>query len=492
VLNVSSAPGRPERPRRPLVELADHLGLPPADLRDPRGADAPPALVRRIEPDLARLGRGDLFVALPGAVVDGHDLVALAAMRGATAALVARSWADRLAAIPLPLLVVDDPASAVLRLAGSWRSRLRATVVGITGSVGKTSTKEAVAASVQPVRRTWATEANRNTALGVALTLLDAAATDEVVVLEIAGGGDHDEIAHTSALARPDIGVVTSVHPVHLATMGTIESIAASKADLVRAVAPDGAIVLNVDDPLVRAMAAVSQAPVRWYGRGQGADVMAESVRHRGLEGTDLVVRIGGSRHQVRLPFLGPHAVEVALAALTVADLLHVALETAIAGLPDAAPHLRPRLAQGVGGATIIDDAYSASPPSVRSALDLLGSLAGRRRIAVLGDMRELGALTRAAHEDVGRYAAHRVDLLVTVGSDARQLGTAASRERASLRVRSLPEDDVDDAVAVVLEELDEHAVVLVKGSRALRLERVVDALRREIDTATGQPQLSR
>ena len=144
-----------------------------------------------------------------------------------------------------------------------------------------------------------------------------------------------------------------------------------------------------------------------------------------------------------------------------------------------------------MGGATIIDDAYSASPPSVRSALDLLGSLDGRRRIAVLGDMRELGALTQAAHEDIGRYAAHRVDLLVTVGQDALQLGGAASRELPSLRVRSLVEDDGDEAVTVVLEELDEHAVVLVKASRALRLERVVDALRRGIDTAAGQPPSS-
>ncbi|HET9021278.1 MAG TPA: UDP-N-acetylmuramoyl-tripeptide--D-alanyl-D-alanine ligase [Ornithinibacter sp.] len=475
---MASVPPRQDRPPRALLDLVADLAPLRGELRTGRAVVDASIAVRRVEPDLGRMRAGDLFVALPGASVDGHDLVALAAMRGASAALVARPWADRLGALPLPLVVVDDPAVAVSGLASAWRARLRGTVVGITGSVGKTSTKEALAAALRPTRATWATEANRNTGLGVAMTLLDAAETDDVVVLEIGGGEGRDEIARTCAVARPDVGVVTSVHPVHLATMGSVAAIAASKADLVRAVPREGAVVLNADDPLVRDMALLSSAPVRWYGRGPAADVGAESVRSAGLDGTDLVVRSRGLRHLVHVPFLGGHAVEVVLAAVAAAEVLGVEASEAIAGIPDAGPLVRPRLVPGEGGCTVVDDCYSASPPSVRSALDLVGALVGRRRVAVLGDMRELGELTGPSHHEVGRYAAHRLDRLVTVGEDARELARAASDERPGVRVTSVGEDELDGALAAVRAELDGTAVVLVKGSRALRLDRVVDALR--------------
>jgi UDP-N-acetylmuramoyl-tripeptide--D-alanyl-D-alanine ligase len=477
---MSSPVWRPPLPRRPLADLIDDLA-PEAELRvrDETAGSFSSLAVSRVEPDLRRLAAGDLFVALPGESVDGHDLVAMAAVRGAAAALVTRSWAERLTALPLPLLVVEDPQAAVLRLAASWRRHLGATVVGVTGSVGKTSTKEAIAACLRPVRRTWATEANRNTTLGVALTLLDAHDGDEIVVVEIGGGGHHREVAEAAALARPDLAVVTSVHPVHLQTMGTLAAIADSKADLVRAISPAGAVVLNADDPLVQAMADLSAAPVRRYGRGSGADVAAERVVARGLAGTDLVVRVGERRHPVSVPFLGGHAVEVVLAAAAVVDALGEDLDQVLPHLADASGVLRPRLVPGIVGSRVIDDAYSASPPAMISALDLLGSLDRHRRIAVLGDMKELGGLTVSEHQRIGRHAADRVDRLVTVGEAARGLAAAASAQRPDLPVTALGEDELNHVVALVAGDLDERSAVLVKGSRAMRLERVVEALRR-------------
>jgi UDP-N-acetylmuramoyl-tripeptide--D-alanyl-D-alanine ligase len=237
--------------------------------------------------------------------------------------------------------------------------------------------------------------------------------------------------------------------------------------------------VLNADDRLVRAMAGVSAAPVRWYGRGSGTDVTAERVVARGLAGTELVVRVGERRHPVNVPFLGGHAVEVVLATAAVVEALGEDLDQVLPHLADASGFLRPRLVPGIVGSTVIDDAYSASPPAMISALDLLGSLDRYRRMAVLGDMRELGELTVSEHQRVGRHAADRVDRLVTVGEAARDLAAAASAKRPGLPVTALGEDELDHVVALLARDLDERSAVLVKGSRAMRLERVVEGLRR-------------
>lgn len=466
------------RPATPVLDLAGVVAATRADLvASPAGAD-PRAPVARVEPDASRIGRGDLFVALPGERVDGHDLVALAAMRGARAALVSRRWATSLAAVPLPLLVVEDPLVALLALATWWRERLGATVIGITGSVGKSTTKELLAAALAPHRTVIATPLNRNTALGVALTLLDARAGTEVVVLEVGGGGSPSEIADTCRVAQPDVGIVTSVHAVHLEALGTVEAVARSKADLVRAVGADGTVVLNRDDPFVRGMAGETAAPVRWFGHREGADVRADNVAPRGLGGVGLEVFTGGRHVAVEFPFLGDHVADAVVAAVAAAEVLGVAPAEALAAMPAAAPHLRPRLVEGLGGCRLIDDSYSASPPAVRSALRLLDR-AGGRRVAVLGEMRELGQMSHRAHIEIGRYAVGRVDHLVCVGPLARGTGDGARLDDGrGPRVTFLEGPDADAVAAAVVADLCPDAVVLVKGSRALRMERVVDRLR--------------
>jgi UDP-N-acetylmuramoyl-tripeptide--D-alanyl-D-alanine ligase len=438
-------------------------------------------LVRRSEREVrgavvdSRLVRsGNLFVALPGERADGHDFVGAAIASGAAAAIVTRvpALADELG--DATVVLVDDALAALHRLAAAWRRRFDPLVIGITGSIAKTSTKEAVAAVVGRRFRTLRSPGNMNNEIGLPLAVLDLDREHGAAVLEMGmyvGG----EIATLAAIALPRIGVVTAVQGVHLSRAGSLEAIEAAKAELVEALPADGVAVLSADDDRVRGMAARTRARVVSYGFADDAEVRASDVRSEGFAGMAFWLHLDGEELPVRIPTLGALAVHNALAAAAVGRAAGVPTASIVDGLAAgwSAPH-RAELTV-VGGVAVVDDAYNASPGSMRAALELLAGLPGRR-IAVLGEMRELGDESLTGHREVGEAAAVVCDLLLVVGSVAATIAAGALEaglERGLLRQVA----DVAEARAILVHELRPGDVVLVKASRAAELDRLVEVL---------------
>jgi UDP-N-acetylmuramoyl-tripeptide--D-alanyl-D-alanine ligase len=438
----------------------------------------------KIERNSKKVNPGDLFIAVKGERFDGHRFVDDAAARGAAAALVRADWEnEQSSAASLPLLAVDDPVAALQSLARARCQALDLTVVGITGSVGKTSTKEVVAAVLGQRFATYRSPGNMNTEIGLPLSLLEIEPGTEVAVLEMGGAYAFGELALLATIAPPTIAVVTNVHPVHLERMGTIDAIAQTKAELVRAIPPDGVAVLNGDDQRVLAMAPLSRGRVVTYGLGGNNDVRGDRVETHGLDGTSFRLHLDGEALHVKIPLIGSHAVQLALAGFAVGQAMGMHISEMLTGFDDPAIQVRLLVLPGPHGSRLIDDTYNASTPSVLSALGLLAELQPRRRIAVLGDMRELGSVTEDEHRIVGRRAAEVVDLLVTYGELARTIAAEARAAEADvdgrrLDVTSFGLDQREELVTFLLGELRDGDTVLLKGSRGLEMEDFVAALR--------------
>ena len=448
------------------------------------GALDPATVFGAIERDSRAIRPGDLFIAITGEVHDGHAFVPMAAERGAAAALVSETWAAAHPDAPLPLVVVDEPVAGLQRLAGWWRAQLPVTVVGVTGSIGKTSTKEVVAAVLGRRFATYKNPGNLNNEIGLPLCLLDLGPETDVAVLEMGGAYAFGELALLAGIARQRVAVVVNIHPVHLERMGTIEAIAETKAELVDTLPPDGVAVLNGDDPRVRPMAARAPGRVVLYGRGPGNDVRAVDVAPEGLDGTRFVLELGGERHPLRVAVVGDHAIDLALPAIAVGHALGMTVEEMRPGLADRSAQVRLLRVPGPRGATLIDDTYNAATPSVLSALSLLAQLPARRRVAVLGDMRELGEVSEREHRVVGRRVAEVADHLVTFGEMARVIADEASRrvDGPPPTVTSFDLSERAELVDFLREGIAEGDVVLLKGSRGLRMEEIVAALRAGTD----------
>ncbi|HEX5451805.1 MAG TPA: UDP-N-acetylmuramoyl-tripeptide--D-alanyl-D-alanine ligase, partial [Candidatus Limnocylindrales bacterium] len=370
---------------------------------------------------------------------------------------------------------VADGLAALQALASAWRQRFAPLVVGVTGSVGKTSTKEAAAAILGTRFRTLASAGNENNEIGLPLTLLRLGPEDEAAVLEM-GMYVEGDIALLAGLARPAIGVVTAVRGVHLARAGSIEAIEREKGRLVEALPADGTAVLNADDPRVLAMRDRTAARSLTYGFGPEADVGAEAVTWRGAEGMRFVLRAAGQRLPVSTPVLGRHGVENALAAASVGLAAGLAPAEVTAGLAGGWAAKGRSVLVEAGAWRILDDSYNSGPDSMAAALDLLASLPGRR-VAVLGEMLELGEASEAEHRRLGTLAvAAGVRILVTVGGEAR--ATAAAAVSAGLPAGAVDHaTDAAEATALLALRLLPGDVVLVKGSRGVELDRVVEAL---------------
>ena len=438
---------------------------------------------RWIERDSRVVQPGDLFIAVRGEQFDGHDFVSGAASKGAAAALVSVDWAAENAAnAPLPLLVVPDPVLALQEIARSRRKQRDVTVVGITGSIGKTSTKEVVAAVIGQTRTTYRSPGNLNSEIGLPLSLLEMQPDVEAAVFEMGGAYAFGELALLASIALPQVGVVTNVHPVHLERMGTIENIARTKAELVESLPADGVAVLNGDDPRVLAMAEVAPGEVITYGLSPTNDIWASDVETEGLRGLTFKLHLAGETHHVRVPLVGGHAPYLALPAIAVGHALGMHISEMLPGFDDPTIQVRLLVLDGPNGSMMIDDTYNASAPSVLSALGLLDEIAPGRRIAVLGDMRELGEESETQHQIVGRRAAEVVDELITFGPLAQLIADEAvlaqhETETRLERVRSFAVDERDALIAYVRQESAEGDVVLLKGSRGLEMERIVAAL---------------
>lgn len=444
-------------------------------------AGDPGAAITGIATDSRRVRPGDLFVAIRGERTDGHRFVRAALAGGAAAALVAVAPPD---AVPpgAGLLVAADPVPALGRAAAAHLGELGRglRVVGITGSVGKTTTRALAAAALSVRHRVLAPEGNLNTEIGLPIICLHAGPEHEVAVLELAMRGP-GEIAHLARICRPVVGALTRIGPSHLEALGSMEAIVAAKGELVAALPPGGTAVLNADDPLQRGMAARGPAPAIWYGTG--GDVRAEGVAVLPGAGTRFDLRLpGGDRAEVRLALPGRHQVGNALAAAGVALALGLPAADIASGLSRArAPHDRlevRRLADWV----LIDDVYNASPASTHAALDVLAQLAQPGRALILfADMLELGTLTEAGHREVGRAIA---------ASPARGLATVGEAASTFLRAEAGLPGPVcatpEEAAAWALAELRPGDCVLVKGSRGMEMERAVAALRAAAESGAG------
>lgn len=364
---------------------------------------------------------------------------------------------------------------ALQRLGKAWRARFgQVRVIGITGSVGKTSTKELAHAVLGRRFRTLKSEGNLNNEIGLPLTLLRLRPEHERAVLEMGTYGP-GEIALLADLARPSVGVVTNIGPVHLERMGSMEAITAAKMELVAALPADGVAILNLDDERVMTMAAHTQARIFTYGLVSSADLWADEIQSMGLEGIRFRLHYGRDSLNVQVPLLGRHSVHTALRAAAIGLVEGLAWDEIVSGLRGLSSQLRLVAASGPKQSVILDDTYNSSPDSAIAALNLLADLDGRR-VAVMGDMLELGSAEEASHRLVGRRARDVADLLVTVGKRARVMAEAAL-EAGMNPERVVVVEDVDAAVPVLERLIEPNDFILVKGSRGVYLDRLVTAL---------------
>lgn len=430
-----------------------------------------------------------LFMALRGERHDGHDFVPEAIARGARAVLVERPVMTELLTLDLranrtpawperwesPVqIVVDDVAWAMQEAARAWISRLPVRVIGITGSVGKTSTKELAHAVLSTRYQTYKTPGNRNSVLGLPPALFELSPRHERAVLEMAMF-TRGEIARLAELTRPAVGVLTMIDPVHMERAGSLENIVAAKQELVEALPADGTAILNFDEPLVMGMAAHTRADLFTYGLDSGADLWADEIESMGMNGIRFTLHHGRDRLHVHVPLLGRHSVHTALRAAAVGLVEGLSWEEIVLGLQNEAAELRVITATGPNGSLLLDDTYNASPASVLAALNLLEDLPGRH-IAVLGDMLELGTAEAASHELVGRRAKEVADVLLTVGERARIIAREAL-DAGMPASQVLSVASATEAIPLLQGLIEEDDAVLLKGSRGVALEEVVAAL---------------
>jgi len=397
---------------------------------------------------------GGLFVALTGQRADGHDYAGQAGRAGAVAVLGSRPT-------NLPTVIVEDAQAALQALAAHVAARLRdgLTVAGVTGSRGKTSTKDLLAAVLSSAAPVIATAGSLNNELGVPLTMLRASAATRFLVLEM------------GALAAPDIAVVTNVGHAHLSHFGSPAAIARAKGELVQGMAPGGTAVLNADDPRVAAMRALTDGPVLTFGHAEHADVQVTSLTLDRLARPSFTLRTADASAPVALPLVGAHQALNASAAAAAGLAAGVPLDVATAALATASlSKWRLELRDLASGATLLNDSYNADPDTARAALDALVAIEGRRRIAVLGEMLELGDDSDAEHRAIGQYAASRADVVAAVGEAARPIADGAGDRAVALAGN-------DAAIEWLRGYLCVGDVVLVKASRAAHLDEVAAAL---------------
>jgi UDP-N-acetylmuramoyl-tripeptide--D-alanyl-D-alanine ligase len=423
--------------------------------------------------DTRTLGVGDAFFAIQGQT-DGHRHLKDAVARGA-ACLVVHALPDDVPAT-LPVVLVDETTRALGRFAAYHRARFTVPVAAVTGSNGKTTTKELMAGALSALGPVLKPAGSFNNQWGLPLTLLQITSSHRAVAIEI-GTNHPGEIAALAALARPTVAAVTVVSTAHTEFLGSLDDVAVEKGALVAAVPVEGAVVLNIDDPRVAGMAARSRARVLTVSAGGGpADLRAADVAETPAGMLVVTLEARGGRHAAQLAFAGRHNVVNALCAAGVGLALGLPLADIAAGLETARPAKGRVVWREAGGVRLLDDTYNANPASVLAALDTLRAAQGPRRlIVVLGDMLELGDVSVAAHRQVGEtVAAAGVAEFVGVGRYA-QAAVEAARARGLVEAHHTT--TFEDTVALLLKRLAPGDALLVKGSRGMRMERVVDAL---------------
>lgn len=428
---------------------------------------APALPAEGVSIDSRTLKSGDAFFAIRGPHFDGHGFLSEAASRGARFAVVERDVAS---SGGLPLVRVEDTTRALGDLARHVRLAAAIPVVGVTGSMGKTTTKDMLAALLETRGSVLKTEGNLNNAYGLPLTILRLGAAHWAAALEM-GMSAPGEMRVLSAIARPDVALITNVAPVHLEFFPSVEAIADAKAEILEGLSRTGVAVLNGDDPLVRRIGERWGGRVVWFGKRREFDVAGENWRGT-PHGMRFDLRAGGAVADVALPFAGPHFMHDFLAAAAAAHHLGIDLST----MAEVASGLQPAAHRGVvlrlkGGVTLFDDCYNSNPQALEAAVVALGLQTGARRVAFVGDMLELGPAAAAIHRETAARIASKVDVLVAVGEFAESIADGA-RGVVTHRFKSAAAAAHD--VSTLVEDGD---AVLVKGSRGVRMEAIVNAI---------------
>jgi len=434
---------------------------------------------------------GSMFVALQGETADGHDYVREAFEYGASFALIDRAVDPEIRVIDcrpgsdydldqeveVPFcLQVEDTLETLQQVAREWRKRLDLRVIGITGSVGKSTTKELTTTVLKQRYRTLKNPGNLNNEIGLPMTLWRLSEGHQRAVLEM-GFYIPGEIEFLCDLAQPAVGVLTTIGTVHAERAGSQDEIARGKSELVQALppGPEGVAILNYDDERVRAMATQTQARIFYYGLSPDADLWADEVEGLGLEGIKFRLNYQGESIYLKVPLIGRHSVHTVLRAAAVGLVEGLSWDEIGRGLRSEHTQLRLVAVRSSNGALILDDTYNASPKSMLADLNLLEEMDGRK-VAVLGDMLELGRYEHQGHVKVGIRASEVADILVTVGERAEIIARAASENRLDQkRIHSFAEST--DVISFLNEFLQENDVVLVKGSRGMRMDKIVAAL---------------
>jgi UDP-N-acetylmuramoyl-tripeptide--D-alanyl-D-alanine ligase len=429
--------------------------------------------VAGISTDSRKIIPGSIFVALKGERFDGNDFIADAFKNGAAAVLTGRDPGN----FPGKTVIkAEDTLRALHDLASYYRERFEIPFTGITGSVGKTSTKEMVACALGTQFNVLKSEGNFNNEIGVPLTIFRLEPEHEAAVIEMGMSG-FGEIRALARIVRPEVGIITNIGLSHIEKLGSRQNILRAKLELLEGLQPGGLLILNGDDVLLSGVKDLLEVRTVSYGLEEDADYRAYSIRSRGEKGIDFNIILDGSEYAVHVPAPGVHNVYNALAALAAGRELGIPADILIKGIAGYSPgHMRLNIIR-TGGLTIINDAYNASPQSMKAALDVLGEIEADRRIAVLGDMLELGDWSISAHRETGAYAAGSgADLIITVGGAAAHIAEGAA-EAGFPRSGTAVLENNDEAVRWLQDIIRKGDAILVKGSRGMMMEEIVNSL---------------
>ncbi len=427
--------------------------------------------------DTRKVEEGMLFVALKGEKFDGHDFIAQAAQKGAIGAIVNKDYdVSLLEDVDIDVLAVEDTLKAYQDLAKFWRSKFSIPVIGITGSNGKTTTKDLTAAVLSGKWNVLKTQANFNNEIGLPMTLLQINKTHDAAVVEMGMRG-LGQIKALTEIARPTIGVITNVGETHLELLGTIENIAKAKGEMAQAIEINGKVILNADDEHVAKMHEITKAHAVYFGINRAADVKAFDIKTEDGK-TEFEAIVGEKMAHFTLNMFGIHNVYNCLAALAVGYACGLTIEEMQKGLSSFRPTAMRFEYRKIGDFSIINDAYNASPASTRAALKNLAQVANGRKILVMGDMFELGSVETAAHEAIAQQAQEAgVSVLITRGK---------LTENTAVKARELGMEQVyeceshEAAVAVLKKVLQKGDTVLFKGSHGMHMEKIIELLENE------------
>lgn len=429
-----------------------------------------------ISTDSRSIEQGNLFIPLIGENFDGHDYIGSAFERGAVLSLAERKTEN----FPgKPLIVVENTLKALQDLASYYRGKFSIPFVGITGSVGKTSTKEMVSAVLGQKFNVLRNEGNLNNEIGLPLTVFKLEQGHEAAVLEMGMSG-FGEISVLTSIVKPRVGIITNIGISHIEKLGSRQNILKAKLELLEGMTPDDLLIINGDDVMLSGVKGLLSQRTVSYGLEEGADYIAYNINSLGEEGLNFDVTVDGKDYTVYVPSPGVHNVYNALAAIACGYELGIPMEDIIEGVSKFSPGKMRLNIIKANGLKVLNDTYNSSPQSVRAALSVLEEIESNRRIAVLGDMLELGEWTNSSHTEVGRFAADmHLDYIVTVGSAAANIVKGAIESGFSTE-RAASFENNTDALNYLLAILQKGDTVLIKGSRGMKMEEIVNSLTAE------------